>query len=1007
MMNQHALLMVATLSMVVAMLLQPDRLLAQTLQQLPEKQSPLSPGQQRSTFQLQDDLAIELVAAEPDVMDPVAVAWDENGRMYVVEMGDYPTGPPGGRIKLLEDRDGDGRFDRVTVFADKLPFPTSALPWLGGLIVSAAPDIVYLKDTDGDGVADQRTVLFTGFGEGNQQLRVNGLLFGIDNWIYVSNGRSDGSIRQVGVLPLGDDGANSHDLSKTDSKVGSLSIRHCDFRFDLVKGGYERVCGFTQHGHGFDDWGHHFIGWNTVHIRHVVMEQQYLNRAATLMTGVEEISDHGSAARIFPISKTTPRFNIEPAGFVNASCGLTIYRGDVLGPEFRGNSFVCEPLSNVVHRDVLEQAGTTFVARRGPNEQDREFLASTDSWFRPVNLTTGPDGALYVVDFYRAFIEHPQFVRDEQARKSVDWREGSDRGRIWRIKPKNSQLRHWPKLGALTNHELASLLEHPNGWHRDTARRLLIERRGHEAADTLVKIALQSALPQARVHAMRTLDGIGMLQDTVLFQALGDSHPAVREHAVQLSEPRLAVSRKLTGLVTDLADDPDSRVRFQVACTLGSTPPGPESIAALTQIARANMSDKWMRRAVLSCGSDTAIAVIAESYAGAASRHEKPSEDELTFVTELASILSSSNAEPNLATAAIALANKLNVDAIAPWKLALWMGLVNGYRLAHSKQDHEVCRDLFALSDGTPEHLEGLIELVVRQTADERQPLYIRSLGVRLLAHLDWPRSIELVSELLSKPNPPELQVAAVRSLRDQPNNSLDGVYDSWPTLSPAVRRAAVDTILTNADRVGQLAAKLRSGEIAVSDIEPADSERLLSLCKDNERAELQALFARPDSANREQAIEAYRAAITLSGERDRGADLFKKHCTTCHAIQGVGQRVGPDLASVAGRPRDRLLVDILDPSREVGSESYNLVIATKDGRVVSGLLASETDRGITLRRADGVEDSIPRDQIETFRSTGKSLMPEGFERTLSEQDVADLLEFLARGEPPHTNPQH
>jgi putative heme-binding domain-containing protein len=301
------------------------------------------------------------------------------------------------------------------------------------------------------------------------------------------------------------------------------------------------------------------------------------------------------------------------------------------------------------------------------------------------------------------------------------------------------------------------------------------------------------------------------------------------------------------------------------------------------------------------------------------------------------------------------------------------------------------------------ERIRNSIEHALRLASDTMQPPHIRSLGIRLLAHLSWPRSRDLVREILGQPNSPDLQIAAVRSLRSHPNDALEVVFTAWPTMSPPVRRAAIDVMLTRKDRAARLVEKLRAKDIDPSDIDPAESERLLSTCSDGERAELQSLFVRSDIADRQNAVDSYRAAITMQGNHDRGGSLFRRHCMTCHAIQGQGQRVGPDLASVAGRPRERLLVDILDPSREVGSESYNLVVATKDGRVLSGLLASENDRGITLRRAEGIEESISRDHIVQLRSTGKSLMPDGFERTLGAQEVADLLEFIARGEPPQS----
>ena len=393
----------------------------------PSKEGPRSPADELAALVLADPaLMLELVAAEPDVASPVAIAWDEDGRLYVAEMIDYPVAPAAGRIRRLEDRDGDGRYERATVFAEGLPFPNGVLPCFGGVLVTAAPHIWFFRDRDGDGRAEEKRIILTGFGEGNTQLRVNGPTLGLDNMVYVANGRSDGDIR----VP-------------DDVSARAVSIRRRDLRFRLTAkpsgpaaSMLEAVAGFSQFGLPHDDWGNRFPSWNTIPIRHVVFEQQMLDRNPYLAetSCVASILDMADGGRLYGISPAQARFNRESVAFFNASCGPTIERGGLLPAAYRGNAFVCEPLSNLVHRRVLEPDGATFVARRV--EKGKEFLASSDPAFRPVNLTTGPDGALYVVDMYRELVEHPQFV-PEAARQSVDFRRWHDRGRIWRIRPRS------------------------------------------------------------------------------------------------------------------------------------------------------------------------------------------------------------------------------------------------------------------------------------------------------------------------------------------------------------------------------------------------------------------------------------------------------------------------------------------------------------------------------------------------------------------------------------------
>ena len=496
---------------------------------------PRSPAESMKAFVLADpNLALELVASEPEVTSPVAIAWDEDGRLYVAEMTDYPAAKASGRIRRLEDRDGDGRYEHATVFADGLPFPNGVLPCYGGVLVTAAPNIWFLQDTNGDGQADRRQVVLTGFGEGNTQLRVNGLYWGLDNAVYVANGRSDGDVTAPGSPNL-----KPVSIRRRDAKFSLLPLRAPGG--SLYAAQVEAIAGFSQFGLAHDDWGNRFPSWNTIPIRHVVLEQQTLDRNPYLAesSSVASILDPADGDRIYGISPAQARFNRESVAFFNASCGPTIERGDLLPARYHGNAFVCEPLTNLVHRRVLEPSGLTFIARRV--EQGREFLASTDPAFRPVNLATGPDGALYVVDMYRELVEHPQFV-PEAARASVDFRRWHDRGRIWPVRPKvTANDRHQqPTLSKAPVPQLVELLNHPNGWWRNTAQRLLFEHVMRRSEDIpavsrlLTEMVKSQANPQARLHGLWILAAIDRADEAILSHLAADPHPAVREHALRV-----------------------------------------------------------------------------------------------------------------------------------------------------------------------------------------------------------------------------------------------------------------------------------------------------------------------------------------------------------------------------------------------------------------------------------------------------------------------------------------
>jgi len=369
---------------------------------------PLTPEQVLAAFELEPGLRVELVAAEPLTASPCALAWDDRGRLYVAENRGYPTGGPAGEpagvIALLEDTDGDGRFDKRTEFARGLTFPNGLMPWRDGLIVTCAPDVFYFQDTDGDGQADVKRVLLTGFATNQStQLRVKKPMLAPDGWVYLASGLSGGRI-----------------TSPQRQADPPLELKG-DVRFHPDTGEYEHTDGKSQFGQSFDDFGRRFGVFNRIQVQHFVLPSRYLERNPHLaspgvLQNCPELVDNpflrggGGAARLYPISANITTADSH-AGTFSAACAIHLYRGGALPVEYDGHAFSCDPTGNLVHHDRLEPAGATFAARRvGEN---LEFLRSRDDWFRPVFLATGPDGALYVADMYRKVIEHPEYLPAE------------------------------------------------------------------------------------------------------------------------------------------------------------------------------------------------------------------------------------------------------------------------------------------------------------------------------------------------------------------------------------------------------------------------------------------------------------------------------------------------------------------------------------------------------------------------------------------------------------------
>ena len=488
----------------------------------------LSPGDALKAFQHEPDVRVELVAAEPLVMSPCAMAFDERGRLFVAENRGYPNmaNPPQGDIALLEDTDGDGRIDKRTVFADGLTFPNGVMPWRGGLIVTCAPDVLFFKDTDGDGKADERKVLLTGFAtSGSTQLRVNCPTLGPDGWIYFAAGLSGG------------------DITSPEHPDRPALKMTADVRWNPQTGDIENTDGRSQYGMSFDDFGRRFICMNRLPVQHVVLSSKMLARNPHLAFSetVQDCNERsvktglrggGDGVRLFPISSNITTADSH-AGSFSAACGIHILQGESLGIKYRDCAFSCDPTGNLVHVDELKLEHATFSAK--PLLDRREFLASRDDWFRPVFLVPGPDGALYVADMYRKVIEHPDYL-PEEVRKQTDFESGKAMGRIWRVASEEAEdIPIIRTLDRATVPELVKAMDAQTDWSQQTASRLLFERRDPATVDELNRALRKTSSSHAQYRRVRMLDVLGAIDDARLAELMQAVDVGIERAAVELA----------------------------------------------------------------------------------------------------------------------------------------------------------------------------------------------------------------------------------------------------------------------------------------------------------------------------------------------------------------------------------------------------------------------------------------------------------------------------------------
>ncbi len=935
---------------------------------------PYAPDEALSTIEVEEGFAVELFAAEPLVQDPVAMTIDERGWVYVVEMPGYPLDIGGsGRIKLLQDMDGDGYPDTATLFAEGLTLPNGVMRWKQGILVTDPPDVLYFEDTDADGVADIREVMLTGFALSNPQHNANTPLYGLDNWIYIAN---NGTISWTEKYadPFGDTGGEIFFPAQPEAPrlPPNGFDRNIRFRPDTFE--LQMRSGNSQFGHTFDTWGHHFLNNNSHHHYYEALAAPYLERNLSVAVGdaTQTSLGHGNASQVFPITVDPEHQLLTDRGVMTSACGITWYHGGLFPSPYNDNiTFTAEPVHNLVHVNKVMAEGSGFIASR--LREGKEFLASTDSWFRPVNFTVGPEGALYLVDYYRQIVEHPEWMDDEVV-EAGDLTQGTARGRIYRIVPEGTPPPSWMNaLKPMDTAERVHRLADANGWWRMTAQRMLVSERDTAAIPLLREQLSRETQPEGRLHILWSLHGLGALRTEDIRVGLEDPHPGVRENAVRLAEMDTQSWEILRPHLLQLANDTNAKVRYQVLTTLGMVTTDSEEILRVQeQILRRDIDDEWVQvAALLSMPSDRLLMIalshsddpaLVEKAAGVIAREQHVS-------TIFARVLASNDdlwwhapVLRGIASAGSKTSDSQAIDLMA----RMW-----------STENEDIARAILALlplTSLTP----NVVDEAYRLTQNPQASLPQRLRAVRILSVA--PTGPELLTTLFTSEAPLEVQLEVLKGLRRRGGVEVAAhILGEWTRLTPQLRRTALETF-SSAERAVLLVEALETGIVSVAELSWNQRVRLMRDTPEPTRSRARALLQVTDEAHGKEVTD-------LVGAFESGAAIFATTCASCHT-----RGFGPDLATVSHWP-DHMLIDaIRNPSKSISSGFELWQVVTVQGDTLRGVIASETPSAVRLVD-DQTDTIIRRSEIESVRPMTISGMPE--ELVPDSQKLADLLAFL------------
>ena len=977
-------------------------------------QLPLTPEQSLKRIVTPVGFSAQLFAAEPDIVKPVCMAWDERGRLWIGETLDYPNRlQPKNRgndtIKILEDTNGDGRADKFTVFADALSIPTSIAFYRGGVIVQNGTETLYLKDTTGDDRADVRQVLISGWNMGDTHGGVSNFQYGLDNWIWamqgynpsrpVVAGRPHPNTFRMGFFRFRPDGSELEFLRSTNNNTWGLGLSEDGLIFGSTANGnpsvylpipnryYERVRGWSAEQLG---------GIADTYLFHPITDR------------IRQVDYHG--------------------GYTSAA-GHALYTARHYPPPFwNRTAFVCGPTGKLVGTFVLKRDGADFHSTSPMN-----LMASDDEWTAPIMAEVGPDGNVWILDWYNYIVQHnptPAGFQTGQGNAYETRLRDKRHGRIYRIvyRDANGSVFKPFSLADASPQELTAALKHPTMLWRKHAQRLLVERGQQDVVPELIDLVRDRSVDRVglnvgAIHALWTLHGLGMLdgspQHTAVYEAAAQAldHPSagVRRNAIAV----LPGNESTLTLLLDraLLADPDAQVRLAALLAMSEVRPSAAAGHAVAQFLNdpANQADRWLLDAAIAAGAahdyhllqsiaadrdnwpcqprQTVLAVVSQHYARGA-----PADSVVSLVSALV------DAHPTVAATVVdGLASgwpkdrPVDTRAIAD---QVWLAILE--KLPDGSKGQWLRLAALWDSDSLKPYAAEIARSLLNAVADERTEDDARAAAARQVIEF-LPDDADLVRRLVAQITPrssPALAsdiIGAIGSSRTPAAGPM--LVEAFDGFTPAVKNTALGVLFSRVDWTQSLLDGIEQGAVPLSDLR-LDQKQTLAAHPDSSIVQrFQPLLDRGGglpSPDRQQVLDQLLPLTERIGDLAAGQLVYKEQCGKCHVFRGEGITIGPDLTGMSVHPKRDMLTYIIDPNRSVEGNYRVYTVVTVDGRIRSGLLASETSTSIEMFDAEGKRHVVLREDIDELVASTKSLMPEGFEKQVTERELVDLLEYLA-----------